>query len=295
MRLLRISTVAGWHPWRGGDEAAGVNDELLAAARDAAVAGAAVLRRHFRSTTLDVRSKGSQGLVSEADHRSEEAIVSLLRRRFPDHAILSEEVGQLAASKGSAVEWIIDPLDGTTNFVRGLPLYAVAIACRVRGRLEVGVVHDPEGDNQFWGSRGGGSWWNSRRMAVSSRPTLQGAFLATGFPLRSRGVLDLSLPVYREAFAQARAMRRIGAAALDLAYTAAGVYDGFFEIGLSPWDVAAGALLVAEAGGVVTDLAGGDRYLETGHVLAAGSALHQELCELAQAGGGSREVAQVVS
>lgn len=260
-----------------------MSDDLVAAARDAAVAGAAVLRQHFRSATLEVHSKGAGGLVSEADHRSEEAIVGVLRRYFPDHAILTEEAGELSSGSQSDVEWVIDPLDGTTNFVRGLPLYAVAVACRIAGRLEVGVVYDPEGENLFWAGRGRGAWWNSRRLTVSSRPNLDGAFLATGFPLRSRGALELSLALYRQAVSRAQAMRRIGAAALDLAYTAAGVYDGFFEIGLSSWDVAAGAVLVTEAGGVVTDLSGGGGYLESGNVLAAGVDLHHELVTLARA------------
>lgn len=257
-----------------------MSDVLLAAARDAAVAGAAVLRRYFRSGELEVRPKGPGGLVSEADHRAEEAIIGVLRGRFPDHAVLTEEAGRLAARAGSQVEWIIDPLDGTTNFVRGLPLYAVAIACRVEGVLTVGVVHEPEGDNLFWSSRGQGSWWNGRRMAVSARSGLGGAFLATGFPLRSREALDVSMSLYREALGQVRAMRRIGAAALDLAYTAAGVYDGFVEMGLSPWDVAAGAVLVAEAGGTISDVDGGPEFLDSGNVLAAGPALHDELLQL---------------
>lgn len=256
-----------------------MDQDLLTAARDAAVAGAAVLRRHFRRADLEIRSKGADGLVSEADHRSEEAIVGLLRRRFPDHPILSEEAGQLAGGH-DRVEWLIDPLDGTTNFVQGLPLYCVAVACRVDGRLAVGVVHEPEGDNLFAAARGDGAWWNDRRMHISARRDLAGSFLATGFPWRMREALEVYLDLYREVFHRARATRRIGAAALDLAYTAAGVYDGFFELGLRPWDVAAGALLVEEAGGVVTDLEGQERYLESGDVLAAGPELHRCLSEL---------------
>lgn len=257
-----------------------MNGELLAAARAAAEAGAAELRSWFRSANLDVRSKGADGLVTAADHASEAAIVKVLREHFPDHAILSEEGGWLTA-RGHGTEWLIDPLDGTTNFVRGLPLYAVAIACRVEGRLAAGVVVEPEGGVTFAAARGQGAWRNGERMQVAGAAGLHGAFLATGFPWRARGALDLYLGIYREVFAQAQAMRRIGAAALDLAYTAAGVYDGFLEFRLSPWDVAAGALLIEEAGGVITDLDGGDAYLTSGNVVAAGPDLHALLLGLA--------------
>jgi myo-inositol-1(or 4)-monophosphatase len=249
-----------------------MSGELLEVAREAARAGAGVLRRYFRAGGLRVESKGEHDYVTQADRESEAAVVAILGRRFPDHRIVGEESGLVAAGAGAPGEyqWLIDPLDGTTNFLHGLPIFAISIACR-RGRdLLAAVVHDPIADVWFTAARGEGAFRDSERLRVSARPGLAGAFLATGFPFRARRALDAYMAVFREAFQEARAIRRCGAAALDLAHTAAGVYDGFFEFRLSPWDVAAGALLVTEAGGALCDLDGGDRFLVSGNVLAGG-------------------------
>ncbi|MBZ0103501.1 MAG: inositol monophosphatase [Thermoanaerobaculia bacterium] len=242
-------------------------EALRDAAIEAANAGAAVLARWFRSERLEVGTKGANDFVTQADRESEAAVVAAILGRFPEHRILAEEgTAHLAAT--SDHEWVIDPLDGTTNFLQGLPVWAVSIACRRAGELLAGVVLDPEGGNLFAAARGAGATWNGRPMRVSSRPALDGAFLATGYPFRARAVLDPYLELLRAVFARARAVRRCGAAALDLAWTAAGVYDGFFELRLSPWDIAAGALLVEEAGGRLADFGGGDDYLASGNVLA---------------------------
>jgi myo-inositol-1(or 4)-monophosphatase len=168
-------------------------------------------------------------------------------------------------------------LDGTTNFLQGLPVYCVSVACRRGDELLAGVVLDPQGDNLFAAAAGAGATWNGRPMRASPHPGLGGSFLATGFPFRAHGALDAYLAAFREVFLAAKAIRRCGAAALDLAYTAAGVYDGFFEFRLSPWDLGAGALLVREAGGRITDLDGGPRFLDAGNVVAGGPAVHPEL------------------
>jgi myo-inositol-1(or 4)-monophosphatase len=250
-------------------------DTAVAAAR----AGAEVLLHYFRGRDLQIRAKDTHDLVSRADHESEARIIAEIQGRFPHHRILAEESGWRGERGGEEAdfEWIIDPLDGTANFLQGLPVFCLSIACRHRGELVAGVVFDPVGDNLFTAARGGGARWNDRPMRVSGHRQLAGAFLATGYPFRARRALDLYLEVFREVFLAARAIRRCGAAALDLAYTAAGVYDGFFEFRLSPWDVAAGALLVREAGGTVSDLDGGEDFLSSGNVVAAPGPIHPEL------------------
>jgi myo-inositol-1(or 4)-monophosphatase len=263
---------------------------LLATARAAAEAGASVVRRLFRDATLGVERKGANDFVTEADRGSERAIVEAIRRRHPDHAVLAEEGTGGGAVSAGQVEWLIDPLDGTTNFLQGLPMFCVSVACRRDGELLAGVVLDPVRDEVFEAARGAGATWNGRPMRVSARPGLDGAFLATGYPFKAHAALDLYLEVFRDVFLRARAIRRCGAAALDLAYTAAGVYDGFFEFRLSPWDIAAGALLIAEAGGVVSDLDGGPGHLATGNVVAGNPAVQPELLAVLRRHGGERAV-----
>lgn len=250
--------------------------EILELATAAARAACAVLRDSFGSRSLQVRAKAPNDLVSSADHAAEEAIVGTIRRQLPDAAFLAEEGGR-SGDSASALEWVIDPLDGTNNFLQGLPVFATSIACRRRGETVAGVVAEPLTGVVYSAVRGGGAWRDGERLAVSRRPGLAGAFLATGFPFRAHASLDLYLAAFREVFLRTRAVRRCGSAALDLAHTAAGVYDGFFEFRLSPWDIAAGALLVEEAGGVVSDLDGGGESLASGNVLAGGPEVWREL------------------
>jgi len=255
-------------------------EELLATAVDAARAGAEVTARFFRATDLEVRRKAQNDFVTEADQESEAAVVAAIRRRFPGHRFLAEEgsaaeVGR--SGEGSGYEWLIDPLDGTTNFLQGLPVYCTSVACRKGDELLVGAIVDPEGENLFTAARGAGAHWNGRPMRCSALPSLAGAFLATGYPFRALPTLDTYLDVFRDVFLQAKAIRRCGAAALDLAYTAAGVYDGFFEFRLSPWDIGAGVLMVLEAGGEVTDLDGGRDYFRGGNLVAGAPGVQPEL------------------
>ncbi len=258
-----------------------MHEDLLATALAAAHAGAEVAARYFRGADLVVRRKGDNDFVTRADQESEAAILAVIRERFPDHRILAEE-GSGAGQGHGEYEWLIDPIDGTTNFLQGLPVYCVSVACRRGDELVVGVIEDPEGRNVFSARRGGGAFWNGRRMQVSRREGLDGAFLATGYPFRALSTLDLYLAIFRDVFRHAKAIRRCGAAALDLAYTAAGVYDGFFEFRLSPWDIAAGALMVREAGGAVTDLDGGPGSFESGNVVAGDPAVQRELLAIVQ-------------
>lgn len=253
-----------------------MHDELLQTAMAAAKAGAEVVGGYFRREGLAVDRKGVNDFVTQADRESETAVLAEIRRRFPDHLILAEEGGG-AGEGNSDHQWLIDPLDGTTNFMQGLPVYCVSVACRRGNELLAGVIHDPEGNNVFTATRGGGAFWNGRRMSVSNQDGLRSAFLATGYPFRALPTLDVYLAIFREVFQQAKAIRRCGSAALDLAYTAAGVYDGFFEFRLSPWDIGAGVLLIREAGGAVTDLDGGGRFFQGGNILAGGPSLHAAL------------------
>jgi len=269
------------------------NLELLATAEAAAAAGAAVLERYFRSGRLEVSVKAANDFVTQADRESEAVLVAEILRRHPSHRILAEE-GTLHAGATAEHEWVIDPLDGTTNFLQGLPVWAVSVACRRRGELLAGVVLDPQGGNTFVAARGGGAFWNGRPMRVSTRPALDGAFLATGYPFRAHAALEIYLDLFRAVFRRARAIRRCGAAALDLAYTAAGVYDGFFEFRLSPWDIAAGALLIEEAGGVLSDLDGGAGYLASGNVLAGSPGVHAGLVAAARESASESAVDSIV-
>jgi myo-inositol-1(or 4)-monophosphatase len=252
-----------------------VYGELLEGAVAAAEAGADRLAGFFRQGGLEARWKGKNDVVTRADRESEEAILAEIRRRFPAHSILAEE-GGTSGGEGD-YQWIVDPLDGTSNFLQGLPIYGVSVACRHGDELVAGVILDPQGGNRFSAALGAGASWNGSPMRVSERGALTDGFIATGYPFRTKGTLDLYLAAFREVFQHVRSMRRCGAAALDLAYTAAGVYDGFFEFRLSAWDIAAGAVLIREAGGRITDLDGGGRYLETGNVIAGGPAVHHEL------------------
>lgn len=258
------------------------SDRLLEPALEAARAGGEILRQRFLDATVKVELKAEHDFVSEVDRASEEAIVATIRRYFPDHGILAEEGGWQGGG-GSEYEWLIDPLDGTSNYLQGLPMFAVSIGCRRGEELVAGVILEPLGGNVWQAARGAGATWNGRPIRVSEHGGLDGAFLATGYPFRARRALDLYLEVFRDVFLRARALRRCGSAALDLAHTACGVFDGFFEFRLSAWDIAAGALVIEEAGGRIADLDGGRRFLETGNVVAGGPAVYEELARVVAA------------
>ena len=260
-------------------------DRLLAVAVEAADAGAEVLLRWFRHADLEGGEKELNDFVTQADRESEQAILDVILGHFPSHAVLAEESGVGGGvSGGSADEvgyqWIVDPLDGTANFLHGLPVFCISIACRYGDEIVAAVIDDPLKNDRFTARLGGGAFWNGKAMSVSGLDSAQGAFLATGFPFRAKPALELYLGLFQDVFQQARGIRRCGAAALDLAFTAAGVFDGFFEFRLSPWDLAAGILLVKEAGGTVTDLDGGGNMLDAGNVIAGGSGVHGSLLHM---------------
>lgn len=244
-----------------------------ATAIEAARAGGAVSRTRFRErSSFRVETKGLHDYVTEVDREAEQAVVGVLRRLHPEHGILAEE-GSGSASSG-AWRWIVDPLDGTTNFIHGVPTFAVSVALEGPEGLVAGAVYDPIRDEMFHAARGHGAKLDGAAIACRRPASLDDALIATGFPFREMGRLPGYLLAFEGFVRSTAGLRRAGSASLDLAFTACGRYDGFWEVGLSAWDVAAGALLVAESGGRVTDIRGGTEYLTEGSIVAAGPTIH---------------------
>lgn len=239
----------------------------LRAARDA---GEDIVRALQKRDRLKIDEKTRNDFVTEVDRAAEREIISQLRRAYPDHCILSEESGEIEGADKDSV-WIIDPLDGTTNFIYGIPHFAVSIAFCHKGRIEHGVVLDPFKQEEFTASRGRGARLNGNRIRVTGRVETEGALFATGIPFSGRQFDNMPayLDCLRDLAAQSCGMRRMGAASLDLAYVAAGRYDAFWEMFLRPWDIAAGVLLVKEAGGMVADFQGDDKYMTSGNIVCA--------------------------
>lgn len=250
-----------------------LNTAIKAARR----AGRIINRAAQNLDLVSVVRKSQADYVSEADRAAEQAIIEVLLGAYPNHAILAEESGAQGASE---YQWVIDPLDGTTNFLHGLPQYAVSIALMHKGAPTQAVVYDPNRNDLFTASKGRGAYLNDRRLRVSKRIKLEDALIGTGFPFRQLANLEEYIAMFRDLVKQTAGLRRPGAASLDLAYTAAGWYDGFFELGLSRWDIAAGALLITEAGGLVGDLRGGQAYLDTGHIVAANPKIFAQMLQV---------------
>lgn len=226
-----------------------------------------LMRQEFpKVASIPVTQKARHDYVTEIDKSSEAQIVREIKRYHPDHAILGEEGG---AHGESDHVWVIDPLDGTSNYLHGIPHFGISIALQIKGRTEHAVVYDPMRDEMFSASRGSGAHLNNTRIRVSARTSLDSAIAATAFPFRQRGMMSVYTGIFSDVFRKIEDIRRNGAAALDLAWVAAGRMDAYFEIGLKPWDVAAGALLVREAGGVVTDFDGNDAVEQSHSILAA--------------------------
>jgi myo-inositol-1(or 4)-monophosphatase len=246
-------------------------------ATQAARLGAVILLKHWEHLGKeDADLKSRNDWVSRADRESEAAIVTFIREHCPDDAILGEE-GGISAEGTSGRTWIIDPLDGTSNYLQHFPMWSISIAVKTNAEITAGVVHEPLRDLFFAAERGAGAFRNGERMHVSNQETLEGSFLATGFPFRAQQFVAVYCAIFQDVISVAKGVRRAGSAALDLAYTAAGIFDGFFELHLSPWDIAAGSLLVTEAGGVFSDFSGGDRWLERGNVVGAPAGVHRDL------------------
>jgi len=257
--------------------------ELEVAKTVAQAAGQIVMASYARVAESDVDQKGSNDYVTVVDHASQKIIVDGLRRAFPDDYIVAEESLAPEVNAGrdprASRRWYIDPLDGTTNYIHAYPVFAVTLALEIDGRLMVAVTNAPRDRELFHAVRGQGAFMNDVPMHASRLSNHNRILLGTGFPFRARHLLDIYLKSFAHFFNQARGVRRGGAAALDLAYVAAGRLDGFWELTLSPWDIAAGVLLIEEAGGRVTDFFGGDTYLESGHVIATNGLLHEWMCD----------------
>lgn len=257
-----------------------IHPMLNIAVKAARAAGAIINRAALDLEVLKVGSKGPNDFVSEVDQMAEQAIIDTLLEAYPGHGILAEESGRAHGSKDSEFVWIIDPLDGTTNFLHGFPVYAVSIALAHRGVVQQGVVYDPTRNDLFYASRGRGAFLNDRRLRVSKRSRLSDSLVGTGFPFRKGDNFKRYVKMFEEVMQGCAGVRRPGAAALDLCYVAAGYYDGFFETGLNPWDVAAGSLMITEAGGLIGNFTGEADYLYQREVVAGNPKVYGQLVQI---------------
>lgn len=245
-------------------------------------AGQIINRASLDIGQLKISNKQQNDFVTEVDRSAEAAIIDTLREAYPAHAILAEETGR-SGPQDSEYQWIIDPLDGTTNYIHGFPQYAVSIALSHKGTLTQAVVYDPGRNELFTATKGAGAYLNDKRIRVARRDRLEEALIGTGFPYRVFDHVDAYLEIFKEMIRRTAGVRRPGAASLDLAYVACGRLDGFWEFGLSPWDMAAGALLITEAGGLVADLAGEPNYLATGNIIGGTPKVFSQILQVVAA------------
>jgi myo-inositol-1(or 4)-monophosphatase len=260
----------------GGYMPAVMHPMLNTAVKAARRAGTIINRASQNLDILAVTEKTANDYVSEVDRAAEQSIVRALLEAYPSHSVLAEESG---ATGTSEFQWIIDPLDGTTNFLHGFPQYAVSIALSHKGVLSQAVIYDPVHNDLFTATRGRGAYLNDKRLRISKRTNLQKSLIGTGFPFREFSHIDNYLAIFRDLTQKTSGLRRAGAATLDLAYVAAGRLDGFWEFGLSPWDMAAGSLLITEAGGLVGDLEGNGGYMESGNIVAGNPKIFSQLVQ----------------
>jgi myo-inositol-1(or 4)-monophosphatase len=253
---------------------------LNVAIKAARAAGSIINRAALDVEAVRISQKQVNDFVTEVDHASEQAIIDTLLGAYPDHGFLAEESGSERGNPKADHIWIIDPLDGTTNFIHGFPVYCVSIALQVRGRIEQAVVYDPTRNDLFTATRGRGAFLNERRIRVAKRTRLSECLISTGFPFRPGDDFNRYLRLMGDVMQRTAGLRRPGAAALDLAYVAAGFSDGFFELGLQPWDVAAGSLLVTEAGGLIGNFTGEANFLEQRECMAANPRIYGQLVPL---------------
>tara|TARA_Y100000748_G_scaffold252878_1_gene218415 strand:+ start:2070 stop:2843 length:774 start_codon:yes stop_codon:yes gene_type:complete len=239
---------------------------LNIAIRAARTAGDSIVREMDRTRDISIETKGKNDFVTEVDKNAEGIIISVIKNAYPEHAFLAEESGQEGQND---CLWIIDPLDGTTNFLHGFPHFSVSIALQNKGVLEQAVIYDPLKQELFTASKGKGAQLNNRKIRVSIKKTLDGALLGTGFPYNNESVMQQFIESYKNLFPNVAGIRRAGVASLDLAYVACGRLDGFWEFNLRPWDIAAGALIIQEAGGINAELTGGADYMKTGNIISA--------------------------
>jgi myo-inositol-1(or 4)-monophosphatase len=253
---------------------------LNTAIKAARGAGSIINRASLDLDLIKVNTKSPNDFVTEVDHAAEASIIDTLLGAYPGHGILAEESGRSRGAKDSEYVWIIDPLDGTTNFIHGFPVYAVSIALAYRGQIQQAVVYDPTRNDLFYASKGRGAFLNDRRLRVSKRIRLAECLVGTGFPFRKGDNFKRYMQMFEAVMQNCAGLRRPGAAALDLCYVAAGYTDGFFETGLSPWDIAAGALMITEAGGLIGNFTGDADYLYQREVVAGNPKVYAQLVSL---------------
>jgi myo-inositol-1(or 4)-monophosphatase len=253
---------------------------LNIAVKAARAAGAIINRASLDLDVLKINTKSPNDFVTEVDQAAEEAIIDTILTAYPGHGILAEESGRERGAKHSDFVWIIDPLDGTTNFIHGFPYYCVSIALAFRGKVEQAVVYDPTRNDLFIASKGRGAYLNDKRLRVSKRTRLADSIIGTGFPFRKGDNFQRYLKMMEDVMPLCAGLRRPGAAALDLCYVAAGMYDGFFETGLNPWDIAAGALMITEAGGLVGNFTGESDFMHQREILAGSPKIYGHLVKL---------------
>ncbi len=239
---------------------------LNIAIRAARSAGDTIVREMDRVSDISIDIKGKNDFVTEVDRQAEHIIIETIKKAYPDHAFLAEESGK---SGDSEYIWIIDPLDGTTNFLHGIPHFAVSIALQYKGRLDQAVIYDPVKQELFTASQGKGAQLNNKKIRVSPQKTLDGALLATGFPFGDNPKVDEFINSFKSLYSSIAGIRRAGVASLDLAYVACGRFDGFWEYSLKPWDIAAGVLIIQEAGGISSEISGGVDFMESGNIVSA--------------------------
>ncbi len=253
---------------------------LNIAVKAARAAGSIINRAALDVERLTITAKGVNDFVTEVDQAAEQAVIETILTAYPGHAILAEESGRAHGAKHSDYLWIIDPLDGTTNFIHGLPVYAVSIALAFRGKVEQAVVYDPSRNDLFYASKGRGAFLNDRRLRVSKRIRLADSLIGTGFPFRKGDNFKRYVEMFEQVMQHCAGVRRPGAAALDLCYVAAGWYDGFFETGLNPWDVAAGSLIITEAGGLIGNFTGEADFLYQREAVAGNPKVYAQLVQM---------------
>jgi myo-inositol-1(or 4)-monophosphatase len=253
---------------------------LNIAIKAARAAGAIINRASLDLDLLKINTKAPNDFVTEVDQAAEQAIIETILGAYPGHGMLAEESGRAHGAKDSDYVWIVDPLDGTTNFIHGFPVYAVSIALAFKGQIQQAVVYDPSRNDLFYASKGRGAFLNDRRLRVSKRTRMQDSLVGTGFPFRKGDNFKRYVQMFEAVMQNCAGLRRPGAAALDLCYVAAGYYDGFFETGLNPWDIAAGSLMITEAGGLIGNFTGESDYLYQREVVAGNPRIYGQLVQI---------------
>jgi myo-inositol-1(or 4)-monophosphatase len=256
-----------------------MHPNLTYAIKAARAAAKVINRASLDVSTINIAAKAQSDFVTDVDKAAEAAILDIIRTAYPDHGILAEESGNAGTNPEAEYQWIIDPLDGTTNFIHGVPQYAISIALAHKGVVQHSVVYDTNRNELFTASKGAGAFLNEKRIRVSKRAKLADALLGTGFPYRMFDHVDTYLAIFKDLAQKTAGMRRPGAASLDLAWVACGRFDGFWELGLSPWDIAGGSLLITEAGGLIGDLTGEQNFMQTGNVLGGNPKIFGQLIQ----------------